>query len=52
MASFYVKLGDDESTDEPVAVGSEEWAALGVSDDTLLWAEHLPDCAFGRKIFR
>ena len=52
MASFYVKLGDDESTDEPVVVDSEEWSALGVSDGTLLWAEHLPDCAFGRGTFR
>ena len=45
MASFYVKTGDDESTDEPVVVDSEQWAELGVSDSTLLWADHLPDCA-------
>ena len=43
MATFYVKLGDDESTDEPVAVGSEQWDEL-VTDETLLWADHLPDC--------
>ncbi len=48
MATFYVKIGDDESTDEPVVVDSEKWAELGVSDGTLLWAEHLPDCATKR----
>jgi hypothetical protein len=44
MASFYVKLDADESTDAPVVVGSEQWEEL-VTDETLLWTDHLPECA-------
>ena len=41
MATFYIKLGDDESSEEPVEVGSDGW--VSVTDETLVWTDHLPD---------